>query len=221
MIDNIAIGGRRVMLNDAEPVFDAELNASWEMRGQRYVDKLQKLAGKPYKRIIDKMPGNFTLVGLIHAVLPNAHIIHSRRHPVETCLSNYRIHFAEGQFWSYNLRELGRYYKRYWKLMKHWREQFPGVMHEVRYEDNVADVEGQARRLIDYLCLDWDPNCLTFYNTDRPVKTASATQVRKPIYTTSTNRWRKFEKYLGPLLHELGDIVSEYEAELAQLKPAA
>ena len=85
------------------------------------------------------MPGNFTLVGLIGAILPNAKIIHSRRHPVETCLSNYRIHFAEGQHWSYNLRELGRYYKRYWELMKHWRENFPDAMFEVRYEDNVAD----------------------------------------------------------------------------------
>ncbi len=75
--------------------------------------------------------------------------------------------------------------------------------------------------MIEYLGLDWDPNCLNFYNTDRPVKTASATQVRKPIYTTSTNRWRKFEKYLGPLLEELGDIVPEYEAEIANLKSAA
>jgi tetratricopeptide (TPR) repeat protein len=216
VLDNISVGGRRVGLNDTEPVFRSEENASWEMRGQRYVEKLQKLADKPYKRIVDKMPGNYTLLGLIHAVLPNAHIIHSRRHPVETCLSNYRIHFAEGQHWSYNLRELGRYYKRYWHLMNHWREQFPGAMLEVRYEDNVADVEGQARRVIEYLGLDWDPNCLNFYNTDRPVKTASATQVRKPIYTTSTNRWRKFEKYLGPLLEELGDIPAQYEAMLGK-----
>src|SRR3546814_18169309 len=96
------------------------------------------------------MPGNFTMVGLIHAILPKARIIHSRRHPVETCLSCYRIHFAEGQVWSYNLRELGRYYRRYWELMKHWRSEFPDAMLEIRYEDNVADLEGQAKKRIAY-----------------------------------------------------------------------
>jgi len=221
VLDNIVIGGNRVRLNEPEPFFPAEEHASWEMRGQRYVDRLERLAPNPYKRIVDKMPGNFTMVGLIHAILPKARIIHSRRHPVEVCLSCYRIHFAEGQQWSYNLRELGRYYKRYWNLMNDWREQFPDAMLEVRYEDNVADVEGQARRLIDYLGLEWHDGCLEFYNTDRPVMTASASQVRKPIYTTSTNRWRKYEKYLQPLLEELGDIVPQYEAELAATRPAA
>jgi tetratricopeptide (TPR) repeat protein len=217
VLDNIQFGSMRLNLNEPEAFFAYDQNAPWAQRGQRYVDKLARLAGKPYKRIVDKMPGNFTMVGLIHAILPNAKIIHSQRHPVETCLSNYRIHFAEGQLWSYNLRTLGRYYVRYSKMMQHWREEFPGAMYEVRYEDNVADVEGQAKKLIDYLGLEWNENCLNFYNLDRPVKTASATQVRKPIYTTSTNRWRKYEKYLGPLLEELGDLVPEYEASIAHL----
>jgi hypothetical protein len=166
--------------------------------------------------MVDKMPGTFNFVGLIHAILPNARIIHSRRHPVETCLSCYRILFAEGHQWTYNLNELGRYYRRYWDLMRHWREQFPGVMYEVRYEDNVNDVESQARALINYLGLEWNDACLSFYDTDRPVKTASASQVRKPIYKTSTNRWRKYETYLKPLLDEIGDLVEQYEAELEQ-----
>lgn len=217
VLDHIQYGLNRINLNEPEAVFPYEDNASWERRGQCYVDKLQKLADKPYKRIVDKMPGNFTMLGMIKAILPNAKIIHSRRHPVETCLSNYRIHFAEGQMWSYNLRELGRYYRRYWDLMKHWRHEFPESMLEIRYEDNVADVESQARKIIDYLGLEWNAGCLNFYNTDRPVKTASATQVRKPIYTTSTNRWRKYEKYLGPLLDEIGDIVQEYESEITHL----
>ena len=217
VLENVQVGQNRLRLGDREPVFDYEQNATWEMRGQRYVDRIRKLADRPYQRIVDKMPGNFNFVGMIHAILPNARIIHSRRHPVETCLSCYRIHFAEGHQWSYNLRELGRFYKRYWALMKFWREEFPGVMLEVRYEDNVADVEGSAKNLIDYLGLEWNQNCLNFYNVDRPVKTASVTQVRKPIYTTSTNRWRKYEKYLGPLLEELGDIVPEYEAEITHL----
>ena len=221
ILENMGIGenkGIRLRMGDMDPVFDYDLNAPWEMRGQRFVDKLLKLADRSdYKRIVDKMPGNFNFVGLIHSILPNAKIIHSRRHPVETCLSCYRIHFAEGHQWSYNLHELGRFYKRYWQLMKYWREAFPGVMYEAIYEENVNDVENSARKLIDYLGLEWNDRCLEFYNIDRPVKTASVMQVRKPIYTTSTNRWRKFEKYLGPLLEELGDIVPQYEAEISHL----
>ncbi len=218
VLENISVGQNRLRLGDKDPVFTYEQNANWQARGQAYVDRLNKLADKPgYKRIVDKMPGNFNFVGMIHAILPNAKIIHSRRHPVETCLSCYRIHFAEGHQWTYNLRELGRFYKRYWNLMKYWREEFPGVMYEAVYEDNVADVEGSAKRLIEYLGLEWNDRCLEFYNVDRPVKTASVTQVRKPIYKTSTNRWRKYEKYLGPLLEELGDIVPQYEAEIAHL----
>ncbi len=217
-LDNMPFGKVRLQLREREPAFAYEQNATWKQRGEWYVNRLQKLADKPYLRIVDKMPGNFNHVGEIHAVLPKARIIHSRRHPVETCLSIYRILFAEGHQWSYNLAELGRYYRRYWNLMKHWREQFPGLMYEVRYEDNVADVEGQAKKLIDYLGLEWNDNCLNFHQTERAVKTASASQVRKPIYKTSTNRWGKYKPYLGPLLEELGDIVDEYEAEIAHLQ---
>jgi tetratricopeptide (TPR) repeat protein len=220
-IENIDILGRRLKLGEIEAAFPYDENATFDQRGKWFADMLKSLPGKPYARIVDKMPGNFNFVGMIHAILPRARIIHSRRHPVETCLSCYRILFAEGHQWTYDLGQLGRYYKRYWDLMKHWRTQFPNAMYEVRYEDNVADVEGQARKLIDYLGLDWHENCLNFYNTDRPVKTASASQVRKPIYTTSTNRWRRYEKYLGPLLEEIGDIVEEYEAEIAHLAPKA
>ena len=214
-LENIDILGRRLKFGEVEAAFAYEENASYERRGQWYIDKLKNTAGKEYKRIVDKMPGNFNFAGLIGRVLPNAKIIHSMRHPVETCLSCYRIHFAEGHQWSYNLSELGRYYKRYWELMSHWREQFPGMMYEIRYEDNVANLEPQARSLIDFLGLDWYDECLKFYETDRPVKTASAAQVRQPIYNTSTNRWRKYEHLLGPLLEEIGDIVNLYEAELA------
>lgn len=220
VLENIGLGenkGLRLRMGEKDPVFDYDANVSWAERGDKYVERLKKLADGDYKRIVDKMPGNCNFVGLIHAILPNAKIIHSRRHPVETCLSCYRIHFAEGHFWTYNLRELGRHYRRYWDLMKYWREAFPGVMYEAIYEENVADTEGSARKLIDYLGLDWNERCLEFYNVDRPVKTASVTQVRKPIYKTSTNRWRKYEKHLGPLLDEIGDIVEAYEAEIAHL----
>jgi len=218
-LENIDVAGRRLKFGDIEAAFTYDENASFEQRGDWYAKMIKSLAHKPAKRIVDKMPGNFNFVGLIHAILPNAKIIHSRRHPVETCLSCYRILFAEGHQWTYSLPELGRYYKRYWDIMQHWRTEFPDAMYEVRYEDNVADVEGQARGLIEYLGLPWNDACLEFYNLDRPVKTASASQVRKPIYTTSTNRWRKYEKYLGPLLEEIGDIVEEYEKEIAHLAP--
>ena len=99
--------------------------------------------------------------------------------------------------------------------MQHWRETLPGVMFEACYENTVADVEGQARAVIDFLGLPWTDDCLKFYETDRPVKTASASQVRKPIYTTSVNRWKKYESHLGPLLEELGDIPAQYEKMLA------
>ena len=215
VIENIAVGPTRLRLNDVEAAFPYDDNASYEARGRRYVEQLKRLAPKDYKRIVDKMPGNFNFVGLIHKILPNAKIIHSQRHPVETCLSCYRIHFAEGHQWTYNLRELGRYYRRYWRLMQHWRETLPGVMFEACYENTVADVEGQARAVIDFLGLPWTDDCLKFYETDRPVKTASASQVRKPIYTTSVNRWKKYESHLGPLLEELGDIPAQYEKMLA------
>ena len=214
VIENISVGQTRLRLNDVEAAFPYEENATYEARGRRYVEQVIRLAPKPYKRIVDKMPGNFNFAGLIHKVLPNAKIIHSERHPVETCLSCYRILFAEGQQWSYNLRELGRYYKHYWRLMRHWRETLPGVIYEMRYEDTVADVEGQARAVIDFLGLEWTDSCLKFYETERPVKTASASQVRKPIYNTSVNRWKKYEKYLQPLLEELGDIPKQYEEKL-------
>lgn len=217
VLENIPINQARIRMGDKEPIFDYDDKVGWAPRGERYVERIQGLADKPYKRIVDKMPGNYNFVGLIHAILPNAKIIHSRRHPIETCLSCYRIFFAEGHQWTYNLTELGRYYRRYWDLMKYWREAFPGVMYEAVYEENVNDVETSARRLIDYLGLEWNEQCLQFYDVDRPVKTASLSQVRKPIYKTSTNRWRKYEKYLQPLLDEIGDIVEEYESEISHL----
>lgn len=217
VLENIPVNQARIRMGDKEPVFDYDDKVGWAPRGDRYVERIQGLADKPYKRIVDKMPGNYNFVGLIHAILPNAKIIHSRRHPVETCLSCYRIFFAEGHQWTYNLTELGRYYRRYWDLMKYWREAFPGVMYEAIYEENVNDVETSAKNLISHLDLEWNDQCLEFYNVDRPVKTASLSQVRKPIYKTSTNRWRKYEKYLGPLLEEIGDIVEEYESEISHL----
>ena len=218
VIENFSIGtDGRLLLGNKEPVFAYEEKATYEQRGKAFVDYLDKLSGGTYERVVDKMPGNFNFLGMIRTILPNAKIIHSRRHPVETCLSNYRIHFAEGQLWSYNLTNLGKYYRVYWDLMKYWREEFAGQFLEVRYEDNVTKLEENSKIIMDYIGLDWTPEMMEFHKTERAVKTASIQQVRKPIYKTSMNRWKKYEAYLGPLLDEIGDIIEEYEAESPDL----
>ena len=174
--------------------------------GQAYLARLPALAdGKV--RIVDKLPGNFLHIGLIRLILPNARIIHTMRDPIDTCVSCYSKLFTSGQHFSYDLAELGRYYRRYSELMTHWRSVLPpGAMLDVSYEDVVDDLEGQARRLIDYCGLPWDDRCLDFHKTSRPVKTASAVQVRKPLFRSSLQRWRKYETGLAPLLDELGNI---------------
>ncbi len=166
--------------------------------------------GKGKVRIVDKLPENFLRIGLIRAILPNARIIHTMRDPIDTCVSCYSKLFTSGQHFSYDLGELGRYYRRYRDLMTHWRSVVPpGVMLDVAYEDLVDDLEGQARRMIDYCGLPWDDRCLSFHRTIRPVKTASAVQVRQPLFRSSLQRWRKYEDGLGPLLEELEDLTAE------------
>jgi tetratricopeptide (TPR) repeat protein len=172
--------------------------------GERYVAELRKLAANA-ERITDKMPANYYFVGLIHLALPNAKIIHSIRNPVDTCVSCFSKLFTGEQNHTYDLAELGRYHKHYERLMTHWRRVLPEQsILDVRYEDVIGDFEGQARRIIAYCGLPWDPRCLAFYKTNRPVRTASAAQVRQPIYTTAVGRWRDYEEYLKPLLQALG-----------------
>lgn len=172
--------------------------------GARYVARLTGLApGAPH--VTDKTPANFLYIGMIHLALPNARIIHTVRDPVDTCLSCFSNLFADAMDFTYDLGELGRYYARYRRLMAHWHRVLPpGTILDVRYEDVVAELEGQARRLLDHCGLAWDPRCLAFNESARPIRTASATQVRQPVYSHSVERWRKYEKSLGPLLKELG-----------------
>lgn len=215
-LENIVISNNAVHIGEKSPIFNRDEMASWAQRGDKYVEYLRSLGGPNVKRIVDKMPGNYNYIGMIDAILPKARIIHSQRHPLDTCVSSYRILFTEGQLWSYDLSDLAHHYRKYWNLMEFWRSQFPGRLYEVFYEQNVADVEGQARSLIDHIGLDWNDRCLDFHKTDRVVKTASASQVRKPIYTSSTNRWKKYEKQIGPLIEELSDLVEIYENRLAE-----
>lgn len=171
--------------------------------GERYIAELRKLAPAD-EHVTDKMPSNYYFVGLIHLALPNAKIIHSVRNPLDTCISCFSKLFSGEQNHTYDLVELGHYYRRYERLMAHWHHVLPPQsILDVRYEDVIADLEGQARRIIDYCGLPWDPRCLAFHETDRPVLTASATQVRQPIYNSAVDRWRVYSEYLEPLFRAL------------------
>jgi tetratricopeptide (TPR) repeat protein len=157
-------------------------------------------------RVTDKALENFSQLGLIHLALPNARIIHTRRDPIDTGLSCFQKLFGGDLPYSYDLGELGRYYRAYARLMAHWRAVLPaGVMLEVDYEETTADLEAQARRVIAHCGLDWDDRCLDFHNTTRWVHTASAAQVREPVYRSSVGKWRAYEPFLGPLIAALGE----------------
>ncbi len=186
------------------PDFVAECdNNVFRAVGSHYVAALRKLAPLA-RQVADKMPSNFVFAGLIHLALPNARIIHVVRDPIDTCVSCYFRLFNGNLGHTYDLAELGRFYRRYQNLMAHWRDVLPeGRMLEVRYEDVVGDLEAFSRRILTHCGLDWDPHCLQFHQTDRRVRTASAIQVRQEIYRSSMGRWRDYQPYLGPLLQEL------------------
>lgn len=153
---------------------------------------------------IDKMPNNFAHIGLIHLILPRAKIIDARRHPLGTCFSAFKQHFAQGQGFTYDLADLGRYYRDYVDLMDHFDSVLPGRIHRVLYEDMVENTEGEVRRLLDYCGLSFEPACLKFYENDRAVRTVSSEQVRRPIFRGGLDQWRHYEAWLGPLKAALG-----------------
>lgn len=171
--------------------------------GQAYLDLLH--ARYPgFRHVTDKMPGNFLLVGFIHLMLPKAKIIHCARDAAATCLSIYKVHFrGDSHRYGYDLGELADFHNLYTDIMAHWRTVLPDVVHDVRYEDFVADQEGQTRALIAYLGLPWDDAVLSFHETDRPVRTASAAQVRQPMYQGSVDLWKRYGDRLKPLLDRL------------------
>jgi tetratricopeptide (TPR) repeat protein len=173
--------------------------AQLDIVGKNYLSALGNGAGKA-KRITDKLLTNYFFVGLIHLLYPKAKFVHTSRDPVDTCLSGFTKLFKDDMPHSYDLGELGRYYRKYQELMKHWEKVLPkGTIHTVVYEDVVADTEKEARALIAYLGLDWNKKCLEFHKSDRPVKTASVAQVRRPIYKTAVKRWKKYGAGLKPL----------------------
>ena len=155
-------------------------------------------------RFTDKMPNNFRHIGLIHLILPNAKIIDARRYPLDCCFSIYKQLFAQGQEFSYGLEEIGSYYRNYIDLMDHWNRVLPGKILKVNNEDIINDLEGQVKRIIDYLELPFEKECISFYNTKRSVRTASSEQVRKPINKDGVERWKPYSKKLKPLVDYLG-----------------
>jgi tetratricopeptide (TPR) repeat protein len=172
--------------------------------GRRYLASLAARAPAAARRVTDKLPANFLLAGLIRLALPRARIIHVRRDPIDTCWSCFQTLFTAGQPFAYDLGELGRYWRAYDALMTHWRAVLPAeAMLELRYEDLVTDLAGEARRLVAYCGLEWNAACLEFHRTQRTVRTASATQVRQPIYQSSIGRWRDYTAELRPLVDAL------------------
>jgi Flp pilus assembly protein TadD len=174
--------------------------AQLDIVAKNYQKALAQGAGDA-KRITDKLLTNYFFLGLINLMFPNAKVIHTRRDPVDTCLSGFTKLFKDDMPHSYDLAELGRYYGKYRELMEHWEEVLPeGFMTSVDYEDVVANTEKEAKRLIAFLGLPWNDKCLDFHNSDRPVKTASVAQVRRPIYKTAVRRWKKYGSGLQPLV---------------------
>ena len=158
----------------------------------------------------DKMPNNFRHVGLIKLMLPNARIVDARRHPLACCTSGFKQLFAEGQEFSYDLEDLGRYYRDYVTLMDHWDRILPGQVLRVMHEDVVEDLEGQVRRLLDFCGLPFEEACLEFHRTERVVRTASSEQVRRPLYRAGVEDWEHFEPWLGPLKAALGPALERH-----------
>ncbi|WP_147652845.1 tetratricopeptide repeat-containing sulfotransferase family protein [Vulcaniibacterium gelatinicum] len=178
--------------------------------GERYLARTRVHRKRGAPLFVDKMPNNFAHVGLIRLMLPNAKIVDARRHPLACCFSAFKQHFARGQDFSYSLEDLGRYYRDYVALMAHFDAVLPGHVHRVIYERMVEDTEAEVRRLLDYCGLPFDPRCLRFFENDRPVRTASSEQVRRPIYREGLDHWRHYEPWLGPLKAALGRVLDTY-----------
>jgi Flp pilus assembly protein TadD len=177
--------------------------------GESYLSTTQvQRRGAPF--FIDKLPNNFQHIGLIHLILPNAKIIDARRHPMAGCFSCFKQLFARGQTFTYDLKDLGRYYRDYVSLMDHWDEVLPGRVHRVQYENMVDDTEAQIKAVLEYCGLNFEEQCLRFYDTERAIRTPSAEQVRQPVYKEGLEHWRNYENHLGPLKEALGPVLERY-----------
>ena len=191
--------------------------AHYRIVAEGYLSTLKEIAPPSATRVTDKLLTNYYFAGMLHVMFPKAKFIHTKRNPVDTCWSAYTKLFKDDMPHSYDFGELGRYYKKYEELMAHWDKVLPpGTIKTIVYEDVVDNLEGCARELLEFLGLPWDPACLSFHESDRPVKTASVTQVRKPVYRTSVAKWRRYGERMQPLVDALG-----YQAERIEPAPAS
>jgi len=183
--------------------------------GQTFLERtrIHRKLGRPF--FIDKMPNNFRLIGLMHLILPKARIIDARRHPMGSCFSAFKQHFARGHAFSYSLTDLGRYYRDYVELMAHFDSVLPGRIHRVIYEDMVGNTDGEIRRLLDYCGLPFEEACLRFHENKRAVRTVSSEQVRRPIFREGLDQWRHYEPWLGPLKESLGPALEQWRTPSA------
>ncbi len=206
------LGGKKRRRDESRyPEVIAELAAGQMAEiGEEYLQgtRIQRISGNPF--FIDKMPNNFSHIGLIHLILPNAKIIDARRSPLAGCFSAFKQLFASGQNFTYDLKEIGRYYRDYVELMDHWDQVLPKRVLCMQYEDVVADTETQVRRLLDYCGLPFEAECLQFHKTERAVRTASSEQVRQPIYRGAVKQWRNYLPHLDPLIESLGPVMDRY-----------
>ena len=176
--------------------------------GEAYINDTRRYrTGAPF--FIDKMPNNFRHIGLIQLILPNAKIIDARRRPMDCCFSAFKQLFAEGQEFTYGLEEIGRYYTGYVGLMMHWDRVLPGKILRVHYEDVIADVETQVKRILDYCELPFEQNCIDFHKTVRAIRTPSSEQVREKINTRGLAKWQPYEDWLAPLTDALSSITAD------------
>ncbi len=181
--------------------------SAYDLIGNRYLNEIWKLSPQS-DFVSDKMPANFMQLGLIYLSMPNARIIHSIRDPMDSCFSCFARHFQKGMEFTYSLDSLARYYKRYTKLMNHWKKVLPeSFILDVRYEELVKNTEQQSRKILEFIGVEWDPNCLEFHKSERVTKTASMAQVKKPIYKTSIARWSHFSKELNSLSNQLKECI--------------
>ncbi len=206
------LDGRKVRGDTSHyPECLAGMTAS-ELRGlgEEYLERarVQRFTDRPF--FIDKLPNNWAHVGMIRMILPNARIIDARRHPLACCFSNFKQHYARGQRFSYDLSEVGAYYRDYVNLMRHWDSVLPDQVHRVIHEDLVDDPETEVRRLLAFLDLPFEPACLDFHRNPRAVRTASSEQVRRPISRDGLEQWKAFEPWLDPLKQSLGPIVADW-----------
>jgi tetratricopeptide (TPR) repeat protein len=199
--------------DDSGEFLDAVAALSAQQRralGARYLEQTQRQRKTTAAFFIDKMPNNFLYLGLIELILPNAKIIDARRHPLGCCFSAFKQHFARGQNFSYDLDDLGRYYRDYVELMAHFDAVLPGRVHRVHYEAMVENTEACVRALLEFCGLPFEAACLNFHLNDRAVRTASSMQVRQPIFRDGLDQWRHFEPWLGPLKESLGAVLDAY-----------